>query len=106
MRHRASPVTPQQSSAARRDLLAKASRGELPWSEAIVLMRLSLGMSQEEFARMFRLPRRRLIDLEKGKANPTVETLVRIGRAFGLVVGFVPKAAERSERPASSASAD
>lgn len=77
-------------SAARHDLLVGAFRGELRWSEAIFRMRRSLGKTQEEFGRMFGLSRRKVIDLEAGRGNPELRTLARIGRPFGLMVGFVP----------------
>lgn len=39
---------------------------------------------------MLKLTRRQLAEIERGKANPTVDTLERIGRVFGLTPGFVP----------------
>jgi hypothetical protein len=56
-------------------------------------MRLSLGKTQEDFGRMFGISRRKVIDLEAGKANPELRTLARIGKPFGLTVGFVPELA-------------
>ena len=88
---RNAPANPARSAEARREMLRSAFRGELRWSDAIKRMRLSLGMSQEGFGRMFGISRRRIVELETGKANPTVETLVRIGKPFGLVPGFVPR---------------
>ena len=68
--------------------LARAGRLELPG--AVVAMRHALGMSQEQFADLFRLTRRQLAEIERGESNPTVATLERIGKAFGFRVGFVP----------------
>lgn len=58
-------------------------------------MRMALGLSQDVFARMLKLTRRQLAEIERGKANPTAETLERIGKVFGFTLGFVP-----AERPA------
>lgn len=91
MKNWATPVTARESAAARRELLASAFQGKLRWSDAIIRMRLSLGKTQEEFGQMFYLSRRQVIDLEKGKGNPRLETLTRIGRPFGLVIGFIPR---------------
>ena len=69
----------------------KAFRGELRFPSAIREIRQALGLTQVEFARYFGLSRLQVIALEKGDANPTLETLEKIGKAFGFEVGFVPK---------------
>lgn len=77
----------------RRAILAdRALAGELRLPGAVREMRTALGLSQDVFARMLKLTRRQLAEIERGKANPTVDTLERIGRAFGLTLGFVPVA--------------
>ncbi len=77
----------------RRDEIARrAVAGELRLPEAVRDLRVALGLTQAEFADKFGLTRMQLIDLEKGRANPTQETLARIGKPFGFVLGFVPKA--------------
>lgn len=48
-------------------------------------------MTQEEFAKTLSLTRRQVAEIEAGTANPTLETLEKIGRLFGFGVGFVPK---------------
>lgn len=63
--------------------------GGLAWSEAVVRMRQALGMTQARFAEAFKLTRRLVVELEAGKANPTAETLAKIGKPFGYQVGFV-----------------
>lgn len=50
----------------------------------------SIGMTQSEFASMLGMTRRQIADIERGAANPTLETLNKIGRLFGFTVGFVP----------------
>jgi putative transcriptional regulator len=69
--------------------------GGLEWSQAVKRMRQALGMTQARFAQAFKLTRRLVVDLEAGRANPTAETLAKIGKPFGYQVGFVlPKVVE------------
>lgn len=63
--------------------------GGLEWSQAVKRMRQALGMTQARFAQTFKLTRRLVVALEAGKANPTAETLAKIGKPFGYQVGFV-----------------
>lgn len=52
-------------------------------------MRNISGMNQKAFAqRIVGVSPRVLAEIELGRANPTVETLNKIGRAFGYKVGF------------------
>ncbi len=52
-------------------------------------MRRITGLTQPEYARLVGVAPRALIDVERGVANPTLETLEKIGRSFGLRVGLV-----------------
>ncbi len=45
-------------------------------------MRKSMGMTQADFAKRFRLTVRQLSEIETGAANPTVATLSRLGKLF------------------------
>lgn len=69
---------------------AKARAGELRLPHAVAEMRHALGLSQPEFAKLFKLTTRQVAEIERGAANPTSETLQKIGRAFGFQIGFVP----------------
>lgn len=71
-----------------------AEAGRLAWPDGIRRMRKAMGMTQAEFARRFKLTVRQLSELELGTANPTVKTLGRIARIYGLEVGLVPAKAE------------
>ena len=71
-------------------LSARAQAGTLQLPGAVSEMRQALGLTQEEFARVLRLTKRQLAEIERGEANPTVETLSRIGRLFGFAIGFIP----------------
>lgn len=82
---------------------AKARAGELRLPQAVAEMRHALGLSQPEFAKLFKLTTRQVAEIERGMANPTSETLQKIGRAFGFQIGFVPITASRG--PAQNAEA-
>lgn len=75
----------------RRTLAERARTGGLRLPEAVGEIRKGFGMTQEEFAKMLALTRRQVAEIESGTANPTLETLEKIGRLFGFRVGFVAK---------------
>jgi len=74
----------------RRTLAERARNGDLKLPEAVADIRKGFGMTQEEFATTLALTRRQVAEIEAGTANPTLETLAKIGRLFGFSVGFVP----------------
>ncbi|MBA8879262.1 helix-turn-helix transcriptional regulator [Phyllobacterium myrsinacearum] len=76
----------------RRTLAERARNGDLRLPEAVAEIRKGFGLTQDEFARTLSLTRRQVAEIEAGTANPTLETLAKIGRLFGFGVGFVPKA--------------
>ena len=86
-------LTPEQQRSLRQGFDARARNGELLLADAIREMRRILMMTQAEFGRAFRLTVRQVSELENGRANPTVETLERLGKPFGMSVGFVPRKA-------------
>ncbi|WEX75222.1 helix-turn-helix domain-containing protein [Sinorhizobium numidicum] len=94
--------TKEETRALRRDLTAKAAAGQLQLPTAVAEVRKTFGLTQEQFAGITGLTRRQIAELETGIANPTLETLQKIGRLFGFSVGFVPK---KSEEPAPELSA-
>jgi DNA-binding XRE family transcriptional regulator len=75
----------------RTELQAKAETAALRLPGAVVEIRLALGLSQEEFAKAFKITRRNLSNIENGRGNPSLETLEKIGRPLGLVLGYVPR---------------
>ena len=75
----------------RRTLAERARTGDLKLPGAVAQIRKGFGMTQSEFARTLSLTRRQVAEIEAGTANPTLETLERIGRLFGFDVGFVPR---------------
>lgn len=80
----------------RAEVHRKASEGELRLPEAFREIRKSLGLTQAEFAEKFHLTRSQVIALEKGTANPTLETLQRLVAPFGFTTGFVLKRKEQA----------
>ncbi|WP_025091693.1 helix-turn-helix transcriptional regulator [Brucella intermedia] len=75
----------------RRTLAERARTGDLRLPDAVAEIRKGFGMTQEEFAKTLSLTRRQVAEIEAGRANPTLETLEKIGRLFGFGIGFVPK---------------
>lgn len=76
----------------RRTVAERARCGDLRLPGSVADLRRGIGMSQEEFAKIVGLTRRQVAEIEAETANPTLETLTKIGRLFGFTVGFVPKA--------------
>lgn len=85
------PLSRDESLSRRHEVARKAAAGELRLPGAIREMRLALGLTQKDFARYFHLTRSRVIALEAGRSNPTLETLSRIAKPFGFTTGFVPR---------------
>lgn len=84
---------------ARHALLRMAEGGELAWAEGVRGMRRCFAMTQSEFGQAFGLTTRQVSQLETGAANPTVATLERLARPFGLTVGLIPEPSRKeSER--------
>lgn len=71
-------------------LFAAISDGAISIGEATKMMRKIVGLTQKEYAeKILKIYPRVLIDIENGRGNPTLETLKKIARPFGLTVGFV-----------------
>lgn len=51
-------------------------------------IRESLGLNQRDFAVLVGLSTPQIARLERGEANPTLETLLAVGKPYGLQVGF------------------
>ena len=54
-------------------------------------MRKIVRMTQVEYARLVGVAPRIVIDLERGVGNPTLASLEKLGRPFGLVCGWQHK---------------
>ena len=68
--------------------------GAVTLGEGLRLMRLSVGMSQAQYAEMVGVDLRVLAAVEKGEGNPRYDTLQKMGRPFGLTVSFVKQTAD------------
>lgn len=73
-----------------RDIHAALGDGTLTLGQAISRLRLEItGLSQAKFARMCKISERSLLQLEQDAGNPTVKSLNKVMRPFGLTVGIV-----------------
>jgi DNA-binding XRE family transcriptional regulator len=59
---------------------------KLTLPETVRHMRRVIGMSQPEYAHLVGITPRIVIDLERGVGNPTLKTLQKLGKPFGLEV--------------------
>lgn len=76
------------------DFYASLERGELSMQQASRRMRRILGLSQPAYAKLVGISAQSLMDFERGKGNPTLETLRAIGRPFGVEVLFRRRSVE------------
>jgi DNA-binding XRE family transcriptional regulator len=80
----------EESTERRQQLFDAIGNGELTIGQAVRRMRKIAGMSQKVYAhKIIGISPRVLTEIERDVANPTVETLNKIGRPFGYRVGFV-----------------
>ncbi|MCE8014154.1 helix-turn-helix transcriptional regulator [Billgrantia desiderata] len=63
-----------------------------------ILRRDVLGLSQEAYAKLVGISRRTLSDLERNRANMTLDTMNRVYRPLGLRVGLLPRQPGMLER--------
>lgn len=85
------PLPPEELEARRRELRAALREGRYTLGESVRAMRRLTGLTQKEYAeRVARVFPRVLADIERGRANPTLETLERISKPWGWKVGFIP----------------
>lgn len=85
-------VLPSEELEAKRAELRKALReGRLSIGQTVREMRRLTGLTQKEYAeRVAKVFPRVLMEIERGTANPTLETLERLAKPWGWKVGFVP----------------
>jgi transcriptional regulator with XRE-family HTH domain len=82
---------PPDTVAARLELYEALARGELTLGQTCRRFRKVIGKTQEEYAALAKVAPRVLKDLERGVGNPTLRTLKRIGKPFGLEVVYLRK---------------
>ena len=89
MDKRRKPVDTELLRLRRNELYAAIDRGEIPLREAVRRMRSLSGLTQLEFAEHRGVSVKVIKEIERGVANPTVNTLNQIGSIFGLEVTYV-----------------
>ncbi|WP_186042047.1 helix-turn-helix domain-containing protein [Burkholderia gladioli] len=68
--------------------------------EATRWIREAIGANQAEFARLVGLGKPLIARIERGKANPTLDTLNAIGKTFSLRIAFQPgRTSHGQQRP-------
>ncbi len=85
--------TPAEIRAEKEQLYTDLAAGRLSIGQATRRMRKLVGMTQKDYAeKVLKIFPRVLLEVERDKGNPTLETLSKIARPFGLRVGFLPPA--------------
>lgn len=82
--------TPQAQLAQRRQLMEEIiGTPNLSPQETIRWLRQGLHMTLSEYARLSGVSPRAIHDIENGQGNPTLATLEKLLRPFGLEVGVI-----------------
>lgn len=73
-----------------REIHGALSDGTISLGQAVSRLRQEItGLSQARFAKLCKISERSLLQLEQDAGNPTVKTLNKVLRPFGLTVGIV-----------------
>lgn len=92
--------TPEDIRKEKEALYADIEAGSLTLGQATRRMRKIVGLTQAEYAeKVLKIYPRVLMEIEKDRGNPTLETLKKIARPFGLKVGFVRQQREPLSPP-------
>ena len=84
--------TPEEIRRGKEALYTDIDQGVLTIGEATRRMRKIVGMTQTEYAeKILKIYPRVLMEIERDRGNPTLETLEKIAAPFGLKVGFMAK---------------
>lgn len=79
-------------------LYADIEAGRLTLGQATRRMRDIVGLTQKEYAeKVLKIYPRVLMEIEKDRGNPTLETLEKLARPFGLRVGFVRRTSDAEQ---------
>ncbi|MBI1921427.1 MAG: helix-turn-helix transcriptional regulator [Geobacter sp.] len=90
--------TPEEIRREKEALYANLEAGKLTLGQATRRMRKIVGLTQVEYAeKVLKIYPRVLMEIEKDRGNPTLETLEKIARPFGLTVGFIRRSGRRVE---------
>jgi len=80
--------SPDELQELRRTLVSRLMQSQPSVADAARWIRESLGLNQREFAKLVGLSTPQIARLERGEANPTLETLLAVGKPYGLGIGF------------------
>lgn len=92
--------TPEEIRLEKEALYADIEKGLLTLGQASRRMRKITGLTQTEYAeKILKIYPRVLMELERDRGNPTLDTLGKVGKPFGLQVGFVVKSSLKKPPP-------
>lgn len=92
--------TPEEIRAEKESLYADLADARLTLGQATRRMRRIVGMNQKEYAeKVLKIYPRVLMEIERDRGNPTLETLEKIAAPFGLTIGFVTKQRSNAVKP-------
>lgn len=84
--------TPEEIRQAKEALYKDIEAGLLTLGQATRKMRKIVGLTQVEYAeKVLKIYPRVLMDIENDRGNPSLETLEKIAKPFGLKIGFQRK---------------
>jgi DNA-binding XRE family transcriptional regulator len=84
--------TPEEIRGEKESLYADIEAGRLTLGQATRRMRKIVGMTQTEYAeKVLKIYPRVLMEIERDRGNPTLDTLQKIAAPFGLAVRFAGK---------------
>ena len=84
-------LLPEEVQEEKEKLYEEIVQGRLTIGQVTLRMRKIVGLTQKDYAeKILKIYPRVLMDIEKDRGNPTLETLNKIARPFGLRVMFMP----------------
>lgn len=81
--------SPEELQVLRHTLVNRLVSEQPDVAQAARWIREAIGLNQKAFAALVGLSTPQIARLERGEANPTLDTLQAVGKPFGLKIGFV-----------------
>lgn len=81
--------SPEELQALRHSLVNRLASEQPDVAQAARWIREAIGLNQQAFAALVGLSTPQIARLERGEANPTLDTLQAVGKPFGLKIGFL-----------------
>ena len=82
-------LSDEQRRIVKETIAEQLASGAITMGEGIRLMRLSVGMTQAQYAEMAGVDIRILAAIEKGEGNPRLDTLQKLAKPYGFTISFV-----------------